>query len=425
VAFIYFTIEGLQVSRGGIGRWAANLLGLLPGLCGEWSGRGMQIVPFFAEPRVASTAPGYSPDRLASARQLLSGLGGRVHLLRNDAARAGPVCGFSYGQGPAAAGAQIVCDLAEQYDIVFSLSGESAFAQLPVIVDSELPSPDYDLRLVHTHGAAIPDGPYELDPQELAGDALLAAWCRRSSRVRIAYISQFMREVFTTQYAVPAKRLIPNISGIVLSDPAFAPDRQLREAQLLASRGIPTRRPIALTWGRNSRPGLDKGHDVLIRAAGLLDGAITAVVATRDPDPGLARLAAQVAPDTVLLAGEPFETLAALLRAPNTVAACFLSASEHGAVAPMEAAWTAGHGCVLVATQAGSFPELVADGVTGVVADRSAAGVAHALRAVLAMSAAERDRLRKAAAERVRRHHDQEKNVRHLFETVLGDPPRL
>ena len=145
------------------------------------------------------------------------------------------------------------------------------------------------------------------------------------------------------------------------------------------------------------------------------------MVATPEPDPGLARLAAEVAPRAVLLHGEPYRTIAAVLRAPNTVAACFLSASEHGAVAPMEAAWTAGPECVLVATSTGSFRELVVDGETGVAARRSPEGVAAALRAVLDSSVVERRRLRAAAAERVRRCHDFDHNVSDLFEAVLGD----
>ncbi len=420
VAFLHITIEGLQVSRGGVGRWANNLVAFLPELCSRWAGRGVAIAPFLAEPRLSPSTPGYDAGRLAAATESLVARGGGVRLLSNESG-----CEVGTGRADlpalAAAAAQVVLELIEGHEAVFVLSGESAFARLPVLVDHQIGGSAHDVRLVHTHGAAIPDGPYPLDLAELAGDAALAAWCRRSQRVRIAYISQFMREVFSRQYAVPEDRLLPNLSGIVLSDPAFGGGEQPGDAVLLAARGVPPDRPLVLTWGRNSRPGLDKGHDLLLRAAALLADAVVPVVVTPEPDPGLVRLAAELAPQAILLHGEPFATIAAVLRAPNTVAACFLSASEHGAVAPMEAAWTAGPECVLVATLTGSFPELVVDDLTGVVAQRSPSGVAAALRTVLGSSAADRRRLRAAAADRVRRCHDFKRNVGKLFDEVLGD----
>lgn len=423
VAFVYFTVEGLQVSRGGVGRWANNLLDLIPQLCAEWGERGVPLTPFVAEPRLSPATRGYDTVRLGAARMRLADCGGGLHLLANETAAEVTSAATNF-DSLAIAATQVVLDLADRYDVVFSLSGESAFARLPVMVDRQLDDCHTDVRLVHTHGVTVPDGPYDLVPAELAGDAALAAWVRRSARIRIAYISQFMRDVFVRQYAVPEERLLPNISGIRLSDPAFASRSPEDDARLLASRGVPEDRSLAITWGRNSRPGLDKGYGLLLEAAALVGEDVVPVVITRDPDPGLAALAADVAPWAVVLSGEPYETIAAVLRAPNTVAACFLSASEHGAVAPMEAAWTAGLECVLVAVPTGSFRELIIDGETGVVAARTRAGVATALRSVRDAGPQRRRQLRDGAAELVRRNHDMDRNVRALFEAVLDDLAR-
>ena len=202
VAFVHFTIEGLQVCRGGVGKWANNLVRFLPDLCSRWADRGVVIAPFLAEPRLLTSTPGYDESRLAAAAELLAAWGGGVRLLSNESGRE---VGYGSADLPAlaVAAAQVVLDLADRHDVVFALSGESAFARLPVLVDHQLGRLAHDVRLIHTHGAAIPDGPYPLDPVELAGDAALAAWCRRSERVRIAYISHFMHDVFTHQYAVP------------------------------------------------------------------------------------------------------------------------------------------------------------------------------------------------------------------------------
>jgi glycosyltransferase involved in cell wall biosynthesis len=421
VGVLVLGIEGLQHSRGGVGRYTRNLVADIPDLQAHFRARDVVLTFHFAEPMLSRDGPLLDEELWSRARADVAASGGTVTRLIGDANGRSAWGSWPQFHALSAAGAQLAVQLADRHERLVVLTGTSAFALVPLLLLQQTDPDDGRFALVHTHGAAIPWSRPWPDSAELLADAAVALLARTDARVRIAYVSEFMADVFGRGYGVPAEKLLPNVTGLHRDDPRFAPAAAGEVRRVLERAGVPTDRPLVLAWGRNSAPGLDKGYDLILRACARLDGAVRPVLLTRDPDPGLRQLADQLGVDAVLRHGQPFEVISAVLRWESTVATVFAAEADPGAAGPLEAMRAAADGGgVLVAVNEGSYPAVIRDGNTGLLTERTVDGLAAGLRRALDLGPAERAGLRRRAAGLVAVDHDFSTNVRGLLGAAVA-----
>uniref|UniRef100_UPI0030BA2B46 Glycosyltransferase n=1 Tax=Streptomyces lincolnensis TaxID=1915 RepID=UPI0030BA2B46 len=419
LAFVWLMVEGAQVAAGGVAGYVRNLLDEQDALRDHLAERGWSVEFVLGEPFYDPGAPGYDEERWRRVREHLAARGGRAVRLVSDSDGLDGWGEERFFHALSATGAQLVLDTAERCDAVVAVSGTSAFARVPGMVQRQGGELAAKVLHVHTFGLATHDTAHVPSPAEIAADGDVAFWTRQSDRVSVGYISRYTAELYARTYAIPAAALLPNRSAIPRHAPRFGVLTEERINERIAGLGLPAEGEFVVMWGRNSAPGLDKGYHLLLEAARDLPGVVP-VIATRRPDPGLRRLADRYAVPAVLLDDQPFTHLSALLQSPRTLAAAFLGEAEPGAVSPMEAMWVAREsGALVIAADTGNLPEVVDDGAAGIVTRRTAADVADAVRRVRKLTADERRRMRAAAAARVRARFDFAANVRELADAAV------
>ncbi|HLL33502.1 MAG TPA: glycosyltransferase [Streptomyces sp.] len=419
MAVVWLMLEGGQVSQGGVARYVENVLRAQDSICAEWSAQGWDIDFILGEPFYRESAAGYDEQRRRRVAAHLEERGGRAVRLISDSDGIEQWGSDRFLHALSAAGAQLVLETAERYDGVIAVSGTSAFAQVAGMIQ-RLGGPLAARVLhVHTFGLATHETALPPAPAEIAADADVAFWARQTPHVTVAYISDYTARLYERTYAIPRRSLLPNRSGIPLDDPLFALLDQDTVAKRLAPLGLPAEGRLAVMWGRNSAPDLDKGYHLLLEAAADVPGVVP-VIANRRPAPDLQNLAERLGVRAVFLAGQPFETISALLQSERTLAAAFLGEAEPGAVSPMEAMWVARRsGAVVIAADAGNLPELVDGGRAGLLTARTAPAVAEALRTAQALTDEERAAMRTAAAGVVRADCDFLANIRELVSSAI------
>ncbi|MEO3977505.1 hypothetical protein [Streptomyces sp. CAU 1734] len=420
LALVWLMIEGAQVFTGGVARYVENLLDEQDALRDRLAEQGWTAHFLLAEPCYHPGAPGYDEGRRQRVSDRLAARGGRAVRLISDSDGSEGWGGEEFFHALSAAGAQLVLDTAERYDAVIAVSGTSAFARLPGMVQRQAGDLARKVHHVHTFGLATHDTARVPPPAEIAADADVAFWARQSDRVSLGFISEYTADLYARVYAVPRESLLPNRSAIPLRDPRFAVLSGAETERRLAALGVPEHGELLVMWGRNSAPGLDKGYHLLIEAARDLSGVVP-VIATRLPDRGLRELAGRLGVPAVLLDGLAFPDISALLQSPRTLAAAFLGEAEPGAVSPMEAMWTAREsGALAIVADTGNLPEVVGGGTAGIITERTAAGVAGGVRRLRALGQDERRRMRGAAAGRIREHYDFAVTIAELTDAAAG-----
>ncbi|MFJ4562467.1 glycosyltransferase [Streptomyces caelestis] len=420
IAVVWLMLEGGQVSQGGVARYVENLLRAQDSIRAEWLAHDYEIDFILGEPFYRETAAGYDAQRWKRVVTHLAERGGRAVRLVSDSDGIEQWGGDRFFHALSAAGAQLVLETAERYDGVIAISGTSAFAQVAGMVQ-RLGGPLAERILhVHTFGLATHETALPPSPAEIAADGDVAFWTRQTPNVTVAYISDYTARLYERTYAIPRRSLLPNRSGIPLDDPLFTLLDKNTVAKRLAPLGLPDEGRLAVMWGRNSAPDLDKGYHLLLEAAADVPGVVP-VIANRRPAPDLQQYAERLGVQAVFLADQPFETISALLQSERTLAAAFLGEAEPGAVSPMEAMWvTRRSGAVVIAADTGNLPELVDGGRAGILTARTGTAVAEALRTAQAMAGEERTRMRETAADVVREHCDFLANIRDLVSSAVS-----
>ncbi|MCP3801926.1 hypothetical protein NLX83_21905 [Allokutzneria sp. A3M-2-11 16] len=419
LAFVWLMLEGAQVAIGGVARYVRNLLDEQDAIRNHLAARGWKADFILGEPYYQSAAAGYDEQRWQAVREHLASRGGTAVRLVSDS---DGLVGWGedrFCNALSAAGAQLVLDTAERYEAVIAISGTSAFARVPGMVQRQAEGLAEKVLHVHTFGLATHDTARVPSPAEIAADADVAFWARHSERVTVGYISDYTAELYSKVYAIPPNALLPNRSAIPRHASRFAVLTEAEIDRRLTGLGLPDRGDLVFMWGRNSAPGLDKGYDLLVEAAREVPGVVP-VIATRQPDPGLRELADRLDVPVALLADQPFSTISAIVQSPRTLAAAFLGEAEPGAVSPMEAMWVAREsGAVAIVANTGNLPEVVGAGTAGIVAERTTAGVADALRRARSLTADARRRMRKSGAARVAEHFDFATNITELVDAAV------
>ncbi|HLI38944.1 MAG TPA: glycogen synthase [Streptosporangiaceae bacterium] len=220
--------------------------------------------------------------------------------------------------------------------------------------------------------------------EQLGGGYALSSWCERvaaESAAAIIAVSGAMRDDVLAAYPrIPAERVRVIRNGIDTRE--YAPDPA---TDVLDRYGVDPRRPYVVFVGRITR---QKGVPVLLRAAAKLDPAAQLVLCAGQPDtPGqLAEVAGLVdglrasRPGVVWISGMLGKREVIQLLTHATAFAC-PSLYEPLGIVNLEAMAC---GTAVAASAVGGIPEVVADGVTGLlVPPDDPAELADALNALV------------------------------------------
>ncbi|HEX6524319.1 MAG TPA: glycogen synthase [Streptosporangiaceae bacterium] len=223
----------------------------------------------------------------------------------------------------------------------------------------------YGIPHVMTMHSLEPLRPWKAE--QLGGGYAISSWCERvavSSAAAVIAVSDAMRADLMTAYPdIPGERISVIRNGIDTSEYAADP-----ATDVLLDCGIDLARPYVIFVGRITR---QKGLPVLLRAAAALDPTAQLVICAGQPD--TPELLAEV---TELVDGLR-ETRSGVVWLPRmlakreviqllthaTVFAC-PSLYEPLGIVNLEAM---GCGTAVVASRTGGIPEVVADGVTGML----------------------------------------------------------
>lgn len=135
----------------------------------------------------------------------------------------------------------------------------------------------------------------------------------------------------------------------------------------------------------------------------------------------MAALAERLGVAAVFLVDQPFRVISSLVQHERTVAVAFLGEAEPGAAAPMEAMWTARESdTVMLFANTGNLPELVVDGESGILTDRTPEAVAVGLGRLAALTSADCRRMAVAAASTVRQTCDFAVTIRELLDASVA-----
>jgi glycosyltransferase involved in cell wall biosynthesis len=253
----------------------------------------------------------------------------------------------------------------ERFDVVHS-HGDAAEALAGVLLARRAGA-----ACVHTVHAGLPPGRF------------YAGWARRALRRVdvILAVSRPIRDQVVSLGVDPA-RVVVQSSGIEIDrlgrrDPAL-------EAELARRLGLTTGAPVAVCVGR-LHPF--KGQEYLIRAAGLLardHPDLKVVLAGDGPDRGRLEALARGL-DSVIFAGNlSAARVYALLRLASVFVLPSVTLPRQQEGTPTALMEALGAGVAVVATATGGTPELVRDGVDGlVVTEQDPIALAAAVAAVL------------------------------------------
>jgi starch synthase len=220
--------------------------------------------------------------------------------------------------------------------------------------------------------------------EQLGGGYALSSWCERTairSATAVIAVSNGMKsDILVTYPEVPADRVHVIYNGIDAT--LYHPDRG---RQVLDRYGIDPGRPSVVFVGRVTR---QKGLPVLLRAAQRLDAAAQLVLCAGQADtPGLQaevtglvdRLQAS-RDGVILIPGMLAKAEVIQILSHATVFVC-PSEYEPLGIVNLEAMAC---GCAVVASAVGGIPEVVADGVTGLlVPPGDEASLAEALNTLI------------------------------------------
>ncbi|MET9441060.1 glycosyltransferase family 4 protein [Streptomyces sp. NPDC006610] len=413
VGVVHLAFEGIQVFYGGIGTVIRGQISTLPAVASALADHGVDLVPHFVELAYGPDHPRYDPVAAAEWSGRITAAGGTFHRVPNYTtgreARGSwgvpPLGDYHNWQVSSAAAAGVLLDLAARHDVTVAFCHETPFVLTPVYSLLQAEAAGVNLTAVYVaHSSALLHELPLPNPERLMAESLAVHWPKVCGRARVGVISDYMGAHLRAEYGARDDTLTPVGNGVDPADPWYGrrPEGRLRE--VLARHGVPLDRDLVVTFGR-AVPY--KRHDLLLRAAALLDGRVHAVAMSHPDNSALTALAERTGVPCTLPVSHDRELMASLLQWPRT-RACVLSAeNEPCGIIPMEARLLARDaGALLVVSDSGGFVEQVCDGVDAFVhRSGDAEHLADVLRAVLALPAKDAAEIRRRGTERVLENH--------------------
>lgn len=409
LAIVHLTFEGIQIYGGGVCTVTRGHLEALAGLQEKLRRRKIRLTPYFLEIAYAPDHPRRDPRYEAYARQKVAALGGEVAYLTNYSVGDEPFTKWGVKDlGPVenwkhacASGAALALNYARRHQAAVLYCHDCVYALASLYAALEADAYGADVRAVYVvHSTALTHELPLPNPDRLMAESVAMHWPKVSPRVRIGYISEFIRGHLVSDYGVRPEHTVPTGNGLNPDDPHFRLRSEEEIIAKLREYQIPLDKPLMVAWGRAVAY---KRFDIVMKVAAELGDLVHAVVIVSPRSPELLALKEQLPVNMSLIFAFDAELVACLLQWKHTVAVPILAYLEPCGLTPMETRMQARRqGPLVITSDTGGLPEQIAHGVDGFVTRQDdVAHVAETVRKILAMSEAEKERMRKAGLERI------------------------
>jgi len=409
LAVIHLTFEGIQIFGGGVCSVTRGHLEALALLKKYLHPGGITLTPYIAEIAYNDEHPRRDPHYEQYAVKRVRELGGDLAYLVNVTWGQQPYTAWGeHDLGPVslwkaacAAGATAALNFAKRHQAAVIYCHDCVFALASLNVALQAEAFGADVRAVYVvHSTALTHELPLPNPERLMAESAAMHWAKISPKVKIGYISEFIRDHLIRDYGVHLENCVPTGNGINPSDPHFRLRSREEITAKLRAYDIPLDRPLLVSWGR---PVPYKRFDIVLKAAARLRGKIWPVVIVSPRSEELLRLKEELQLEGSLIFAFDAELVACLLQWENTRVAASLAYREPCGLTPMEVRMHARRsGPLLVTSDTGGLAEQVHHGVDGFVSKQDAPDeVAKVVDRILAMSLPEKERIRKAGTETI------------------------
>ncbi|MCR4437616.1 MAG: glycosyltransferase family 4 protein [bacterium] len=413
LAVVHLTFEGIQIFGGGVCTVTRGHLEALGRLQDKLRRRAIRVTPYFLEIAYAPDHPRRDRRYEEYARQKAAAMGGEVAYLTNYSVGDEPFTKWGVKDlGPVenwkhacASGAALALNFARRHQAAVLYCHDCVYALASLYAALEAEAYGTDIRAVYVvHSTALTHELPLPNPDRLMAEAVAMHWPKVSPRVRIGYISEFIRGHLISDYGVRPEHTVPTGNGLNPDDPHFRLRSEQEIVAKLREHHIPLDKPLMVTWGRAV---LYKRFDVVMKVAAELRDAVHAVVVVSPRSQELLQLKEDLHLDMSLIFAFDAELIACLLQWKNTVAVPILAYLEPCGLTPMEARMQARRqGPLVITSDTGGLPEQIEHGVDGFITRQDdVAHVAETVRRIMAMTDAERERVRRAGLERILRQY--------------------
>ncbi|MBC7186018.1 MAG: glycosyltransferase family 4 protein [Calditrichaeota bacterium] len=413
LAVIHLTFEGIQIFGGGVCTVTRGHLEALGRLQDTLRRRGIRITPYFLEIAYAPDHPRRDRRYEEYARQKVAAMGGEVAYLTNYSVGDEPFTKWGVKDlGPVenwkhacASGTALALNFARRHQAAVLYCHDCVYALASLYAALEADAYGADIRAVYVvHSTALTHELPLPNPDRLMAEAVAMHWPKVSPRVRIGYISEFIRGHLISDYGVRPEHTVPTGNGLNPDDSHFRLRSEEEIVAKLREHHIPLDKPLMVAWGRAVAY---KRFDVVMKVAAELRDAVHAVVVVSPRSQELLQLKEDLHLDMSLIFAFDAELIACLLQWKNTVAVPILAYLEPCGLTPMETRMQARRqGPLVITSDTGGLPEQIEHGVDGFVTRQDdVAHVAETVRRIMAMTDAERARMRRAGLERILRQY--------------------
>lgn len=356
---------------------------------------------FACEPALLNIVPTYKKDHFENMKAIISETGGAFFRLINNSYGEDWIGNEENWKILSSSAATIALNISQQFDHTLVFFGSSCFAMTQVYIHKQKKAFGSSVSTVYlTHDSAFSSFFQGKNENILAMDFMCAQWTNYAKGAKIGYVSGYMRRLFEDIYQVKKEKLIDCSAGVLFQDRRFWPMKQEYIKELLERYYIPKDKMLVFSWGR---PVQYKRYDLLFQSCNMLDEAYYPIVVNNGENKMLkSYIDGNHFRGLVIENYKDFELINGLVSWRNTLCSCFFSDNEPGAVTPMEAMYMSyqGNGVVLVKKE-GHFDDLIQEGIDGFKCNNNPLEIAEKLKLIKNLSGEQRQRIRKAAYEKV------------------------
>ncbi|MDN0194364.1 glycosyltransferase family 4 protein [Streptomyces sp. S.PNR 29] len=406
---LYCTYNGVCNNTNGIGRQTKTLLGGMDKRRADIESEFGSFALDVAFPAPGSQTLAYNEDDLLWAQRIVKNMGGRLFGLPSGATSG--LWSVDTWEALSKEAAEAAIRFSKEVDELAVIAVDTPFAGVSrYIADSARP---YGAHIKTVHALYSTDAIHGTRPTtgRRAWEQECIEHVNGSRHAWVADIGQFFTSHLRDVYGLRTDRLIPFRSSLDLASCDLQACGQEEARRTVAKWGVPTDRPIVLSFGRADPI---KGVDTLIRALGpLRDQVHLALVAVPYSHSGpildeYRRLIAEHGVRATLVPRFTRELPRALCALEETRIVACTSLGEPLANVPFEVAmWARNGGPVVVAPACDGFLEQIEDGQTGLFyAPTEAGSLTDAIRRALNYSIEETRKICQSAHEKVARDRD-------------------
>ncbi len=403
IAIIHLTFEGIQTYGGGVCSVIRGHIEALKVLKNKLKVYGIEITPYFCEIAYAGDHERRDIAYEKYAKSIIEEMGGEIIYLTNFSRGYLPKASWGVGdlggienwKTAGASGASAALNITKKHQAGVIYCHDSLYSFAPIYIALQSDAYDADaLSILVLHSTALTHELPLPNPERLMAESAAIHWAKISPKVKLGYISKFIRNHIIKDYGASIKNMVPVGNGINPQNEIFR-QRSPEEIKIkLKEYNIPVDRELFVTWGRAVEY---KRYDVNLKAAARLKNEIHPVVVITPKYPELETLAKKLGINVSFVYKFDPELIASLCQWEKSVAVGILSKFEPCGLIPMEMRmYSRNTGALLIVSDTGGLFEQVNDGVDGFVSKQDDdKDVAKVIKRILNLPDEEKTKIRK------------------------------